>query len=327
MEKISVIIPVYNTPLLKFHKCLESFSKQYFRDFEVIIVDDGSTCPYLNVVEDFKGLIPQIQVIRQKNRGVSAARNLGLAKAEGEFIVFCDADDFVEPDYLENLMDAIKGFDLVICGVMEQVYPCISSEISMKEFKSRPSEYTGLQYINFCWNKLYRKSIIDQFKIQFDEDVKLGEDALFLNKYFRYTDKINILNKTLYHYVRDDHSAVHRYNPKFWEWESRVIKLQYQFFNSVGLDLQELKFLQRWLFLKLKNVVNYYIDKTNGLGLSIDYLRGVHNSDLFTSLYSMFPYSNNDKLTSIDKMFLNLWSHLGIYGMISGRYLTKFLKK
>ena len=107
MEKISIIVPIYNVaPYLP--ACLDSIIHQTYLNLEIILVDDGSTDSSNKICEQYKTVDPRIQVIHQKNQGVSTARNAGLALAAGHYITFADADDLLEPSLLAECIKAIE---------------------------------------------------------------------------------------------------------------------------------------------------------------------------------------------------------------------------
>ena len=114
--KFSVIIPVYNSaPFL--HKCIGSIVEQQYNDYELILVDDGSTDASQDICQEYADKYGHIRLIRQENSGPSAARNRGIDCARGEFITFVDSDDWVKPAYFQTLRDAVAGKpDLVFFG-------------------------------------------------------------------------------------------------------------------------------------------------------------------------------------------------------------------
>ena len=112
MVKYSFIVPVYNTKkYLK--KCLDSLIKQTFKDFEIIIVNDGSTDNSMEIIEKYKNKYSNIKVIEQQNQGLSLARNNGVKKTSGEYILFIDSDDYIEKDLLKQIDKNIGNADVL----------------------------------------------------------------------------------------------------------------------------------------------------------------------------------------------------------------------
>jgi len=121
--KISVIIPFYKTPHILLRKAINCLLEQSFDDFEILVIDDGNKEDYSYLKKEYLIKDKRIRFISQENRGVSAARNTGIINAKGEYIVFHDADDFVENNYLYSLYKHTSKADLVICGIAAQWYP------------------------------------------------------------------------------------------------------------------------------------------------------------------------------------------------------------
>lgn len=316
MEKISVIVPVRNPPLAQFRLCLQSLAGQLYDNYEVILIDDGSDDKsFENIVTEYKDKFSDIKIIRQEHQGVGVARNNGIQSSSGDFIAFCDCDDFLSDNFLYNLRKAIQGVDLAICGVTEQFYPTFNSLVDMRIFSSMPSSYNYVQYVNFSVNKLYRKNIIQDNHIIFDGSIKLGEDALFLATYFSKCNRIRTIEDKLYHYLPNTHSAVHTYYPEYWDWESKGIIAQLKMFGTHPLNFMEQQFMQHWLFDKVRGAVNYYVDVGH---INEETLRRkailskIMQSDIYRKLMIDSNYKNNIFLSSKDKKVLWIWKHFGL---------------
>lgn len=262
--RISVIVPFYNPPYERFQKCLQSILCQRFRDFELLLIDDGSREEYADLLTSYIHNDCRIKLLRQENRGVSCARNTGIACAAGEYVCFVDADDYVDPGYLQLMLERMNGnCDIVICGVCEQTFPVIKKQCTRQDFFSHPSQFIGLQYVNFSVNKLYHLSIIKEHDIQFQEGIKQGEDALFLCEYLDYSKAIMMIDDALYHYVVNETSAVHQFDKEFWKWELNVIRCQWELFHQYQLCKAEESFIQEWLYDKIIRVLRCYADQAD----------------------------------------------------------------
>ena len=201
---ISVIIPIYNSENT-IVQCLESiFSKGV--DLEIILVNDGSTDGSLLLCQQQKEKYSNIEIITQRNQGVSAARNAGIKKATGEWICFVDSDDCVLPGYFEqfNSLQDMAGIDIVICGYKnkngvaeEKEY--LSGEIVGAD-ELRRNVLGNKEYGGFCWNKFYRKNIIEENHILFDAEIKMCEDVLFTMDYLQYVTKGYLNPQKMYLY-------------------------------------------------------------------------------------------------------------------------------
>ena len=118
---ISIIIPAYNAEAT-LGRCLDTILAQTYPDFEVLVVDDGSTDRTLTIAEAYAAKDPRIKSLHKENGGVSSARNLALSKAKGEFIAFCDSEDEVKPDWLKDFASNSNGADIVIQDI-DYIYP------------------------------------------------------------------------------------------------------------------------------------------------------------------------------------------------------------
>lgn len=184
--KYSIIVPVYNVELV-LPRCIESVLNQTVSDFELILVDDGSPDGSGSICDAYSERDSRVHVIHQKNAGVSAARNAGIKAAQGEFIVFVDSDDFVEPDLLRYLSESDADFVMVSFGdyADNKVIRILldDSEKWLLHSAEGIRKYLNKCSTVFIWAKRYRKSIIDRNGISFREDMKINEDIIFNNDY------------------------------------------------------------------------------------------------------------------------------------------------
>lgn len=315
MPEISVIIPMYKTPKLRLRKCLESLSEQTFRDFEVLVIDDGNAPGYEYLKEEYEKADSRIHFIRQKHSGVSVARNLGLSLAKGKYISFVDSDDYVDPLFLEELHDAMKDADVAICAVSEQYHPVYPGWTDRRVFFSKPSYYNGLQYINFCHNKMYRADLIHEHNITFKTGMKLGEDADFLATYLLNCKSFRKVREPRYHYVPDSNSAVHRYREEFWEWERKVVELQWNMFHTYPLSEFEEQAMERWLYEKLKFALYYYIEREHDHAARKQHLEQICNDEWFLRLISSDLSKTHRHLRKGDRMIVRFWKYFGVSGV------------
>lgn len=203
---ISVIIPLYNLEGLII-ECLESVRAQDFDDFEVIIVNDGSTDTggekALSFIEQHG--LDSFHLYTKQNGGISSARNFGLKQASGEWIFFLDGDDWIEPNCLSSLAEVLKRYpsDLVIGGCV--AHDCVTGEVELwsnyeKEYAKMPEGLQTLDSFGFCWGRLFKKSIIDEHQVYFDERIKYTEDVAWLFDYVSVIGSYSCTNDTLYNY-------------------------------------------------------------------------------------------------------------------------------
>ena len=204
---LSIIIPVYNANAL-IGRCLKSLLRQSFPNFEIIVVDDGSTDNSLQTANDSLKGRKDIQILSQSNQGVSAARNKGLSVANGEWITFIDSDDYVYSDYLETLINAIDDVDFVVSGYSFLVGNSIQSKaippditIAVADIKKGQARF--LDYMTSPVGRLYKKSVIDKHNIRFNESMSFAEDRDFNLQYLSHIDKVRFLHYSGYYYQTD----------------------------------------------------------------------------------------------------------------------------
>lgn len=209
----SVIVPVYNVEKY-LYKCIGSILSQTYTDFELLLIDDGSTDQSGIICEKFASMDRRISVIHKVNEGVGSARNIGLERADRCWITFIDSDDYVEPDYFENVSDTIlkhNNADSVICpNIREKLhyfFTRITDRLCETERFVKTSEIfikTSCFGKSSCgvYSKFYKTSIIRKNNIKFENTSKY-EDCLFNLSYYKYTDNVYFLNKAYYHYMID----------------------------------------------------------------------------------------------------------------------------
>lgn len=213
MKKISVIIPVFNSE--KFLSSLYSdLVNQTFTDFEVLLVDDGSTDNSLKVCQMLqKKKEIDLRIFSQKNQGPSAARNIGLDNAKGEYICFIDSDDRVSNDYLEILYNSLNESrsDLSICGIIEEKRNG-KKELIVGKNSFTTNQNGALEYflMHNEWigpvNKLYSRKIIEEISLRFNQNIHAGEDILFVCQYLLHIQKVCYIAKPLYLYKYNGNS-------------------------------------------------------------------------------------------------------------------------
>ena len=206
---VSIIVPAFNSEKT-IVRCVDSILKQSYYDIEVLLVDDGSTDKTSDICDNYAKLDPRILVYHKSNGGVSSARNLGLKHAKGEFITFIDSDDWVGENYISNLLTYLEqGVDLVISynwyitedKKEQEKYP--TYKIDSTELFQLLFIENDIHYHTSPWGKLYRKSIIDDMGLLFDDQMHIGEDLCFLYEYMLISESIFISSHTDYYYVAD----------------------------------------------------------------------------------------------------------------------------
>jgi glycosyltransferase involved in cell wall biosynthesis len=215
---VSIIVPVYNTEEF-LPACLDSLAQQSHHDIEVLLVNDGSTDGSARICDDYAARDKRFVAIHQENKGVSAARNVGIEKSRGDYIQFVDSDDFVEPEYTKRLLDEMlkTNTELSICSytritiknnevIDEFVYPLTPGIKSKDDFWLIPEstadftkKCTRLEVAG-TWGKLYQSVLIKQNHVRFDESLSKYEDFLFCLTYNQYLNRSSTISDSLYNY-------------------------------------------------------------------------------------------------------------------------------
>lgn len=213
---VSIIIPCYNCGLL-LEETLDSLCRQTYRDFEIICINDGSTDNTSEILKRWQtNNAFNLRVINQENGGVSKARNVGISKSKGKYIVFCDADDLYHERYIEILVNAMEssGADTAYCLLSRSHEDVFHSKCSAKyEIESQDEAMSRLMYkmgmIAFCCY-IYKRCTLLEEKILFDENTRNGEDREFNWKYLCHCHKVAFVNSKLYWYRINKSSASHK---------------------------------------------------------------------------------------------------------------------
>lgn len=229
MCKVSIIIPCYNVEFQLFHRCLASIDSQTFSDYEVIVVDDGSTSEYREIFHEIEDKDRNIFVYHQRNKGVSAARNHGLKKSKGKFILFVDADDFLAPMFLEEAVATaeIHGADIVM-GMNMTTYTTDTSMIKRSGSKEiNVYEDNGIKDINKWmlgrlwyqnaesylgqgpWNRLVHRTLA--ISTPFNEELAIGEDIVWNLQLLQKAKKVCVVNRNWYIYYMNPCSSSRKY--------------------------------------------------------------------------------------------------------------------
>lgn len=244
-ELISVIIPVYNV-VNNLKDCIASIENQSYKQFEIILVDDGSTDGSEKICDELSNEYKNITVLHQKNSGASAARNHGIDIANGKYIVFCDSDDTVEPQMFQKLIDAKSDFPehLPVCGI-KKVSPQKETECLVEKEKLFPLPKKDFfliqkaQMFNSPVNKLYEKDILNKYSIRFDTAITLGEDMLFNADYLLNSNcDFIVVNEALYNYnISVSDSVSKKYIPDILENYIAMDKKFHELIDFTNADM------------------------------------------------------------------------------------------
>lgn len=211
MPLLSVIIPVYNCEKY-LAKCLDSILAQTMKDWELILIDDGSSDSSGVICDKYKSQDNRIKVIHKMNEGPSIARNVGLQKIKGQWVHFIDSDDWIDENHFECLINSVQqnNAELIFFGYKRCfAHKILSCKLPERIFTQNPDEiYSSLatlisdpeQFFGYTWNKLFKCSIIKDNHICFPENLKIKEDEVFTLEYCKYVSSLLLLDITSYNY-------------------------------------------------------------------------------------------------------------------------------
>ena len=257
MEKISIIVPVYNMEKY-LEKSLKSFVNQTFSDIEIVIVDDGSTDNSSTIYNRFAEADSRIKIVKKVNAGVSEARNTGIDNAKGEFLMFADPDDWMEPRCCEILYneqnrtqaDMVLADVIVIKNDMPEQYKIFEKSFTTSEpqfikqyqkacigycYNPMPSGKWKVPGLGSPWNKLFKKSIIDEHHLRFDPYVKgIYDDNLFTLHYLMHVKKLSYIQEPVYNYLILSTSITNSYKKNTLDINERIFKRINDFIDETG---------------------------------------------------------------------------------------------
>lgn len=254
LPMVSIIIPVYNNQSDLF-RCLTSIVNQTYIKWEAICIDDGSTDASGQIMDDFANRDARFNVIHQKNAGVSVARNVALSRATGTYLIMVDADDYVEPDMIQKMVElaALPSVDLVITG-----FKCIKKGgICFYEMPKIPAGLHETETADFFVHfspaphaKMYKTSIVKEHNLSFPSGVVMGEDSVFNAAYWHYVKKVCVLKEALYVY---DESNTFSATSKFVAGKlpfavyAQTVALPCTIYDELSKRYDGVKTLSEWL--------------------------------------------------------------------------------
>ena len=212
MDKVSIIIPIHNSATF-LEECISSVEQQTYSEIEVILIDDHSTDASSTICDSYVKKNNKFRYYKlEEGRGVSAARNMGLEKASGKYVMFIDSDDSLYVDSCENLIRSVGDFDLVIASYRSFGAALLEQRAINSDFFFQSVQYYLEKWlIQSVWAKLFKKEIIDRYQIKFKEGMIYGEDTLFLYEYINKTKNVKSIDVFTYKYRILNVSLSHRF--------------------------------------------------------------------------------------------------------------------
>ena len=216
--KVSIIISFFNAERT-LQRCFAGVLGQTYDNIEVILIDDGSTDGGGEQAKFYAHEDARVNLIQKENTGVSDSRNIGLDAATGDWVYIADADDWLAPWTIQTFMDAVlsPSCDLAVSDfyrvkgslIAHKKGPSsglVSCEQYIKFMSQRPANF----YYTSLWNKVFRRSIIEEHGMRFDTSMQFGEDHVFILEYLHFVERIALIPQALYYYVDNAGSLVHQ---------------------------------------------------------------------------------------------------------------------
>ena len=228
---VSIIVPVYNSEKY-LQNCYESIKKQTYQNIEIIFIDDGSVDNSYQMCKNFQSTDNRVIVKHQKNAGVSKARNNGILSANGDVILFIDADDIVDKNYVELLSEPIlkEKYDMAICGYIDilennQKNKKIDVNKIFLDFDLYKDFNKIFVLLFSVCNIAYSRKIILNHKILFNEGMRQGEDIYFNICYCKYITNFFLIKKYLYYYFHRNNNSLNQ-KVYFKDFEGYIVRLK-----------------------------------------------------------------------------------------------------
>jgi glycosyltransferase involved in cell wall biosynthesis len=302
---ISIIVPVFNVEKY-INRCIDSILAQSFSDFELILINDGSTDKSGSICEYFAKEDNRIKVIHINNGGVSNARNTGITFAQGDYLMFCDSDDYVEINWCSELYESIKlgGNILPVSGIRfvyqikkqkEEIIKAFPNKASFDKVNYFETYKKGLSGSLCC--KIYDRKIIVENSIFFDTKVNRGEDLLFNLNYMSHMDSFVTIPTVTYNYVHsNEYSLMNGYRKDLIDIAVRVYYAWKDYFKQNNVEREQFEEFSTYYYLNFLNVLKNTFDERNKDKLlkKIIYNNQILNSREFIECIEMADTSKED---------------------------------
>ena len=275
---VSIIVPIYKMKVLYLEKCINSLMNQDMKNIEIILVDDGSEDDGSKYCDQVAQNDKRIKVIHQKNQGVSVARNNGIKLSRGKYIMFVDADDWIDEKMCSSLTKVAQENEVdIVCDSNSRefsnktvrVTPYNINKNLIYDNKQEDFNPYDMRLLGSVWAKLYSREIINGEL--FDVNLSHGEDVEFNFRVFYKTKKILFVNKGFYHYRYSNSSTVRRFNKDIIKiYDKTIVKIK-EDLDSKKVSEKHLSYQGFYSFVGIIYMVlctNYVFNKHNNIKLS-----------------------------------------------------------
>lgn len=321
MTKFSIIVPVYNVEKY-LPKCLDSLVNQTYKNIEIICINDGSTDNSLAILNEYAQKDIRIKIINQENQGVSVARNNGIDNATGDYILFVDADDYIDINTCNIISKHIETvnadvisfqFDVITTNKIIHSYPNLYNDVNNIRFNKINNDEKDIFEIlvnipwKCIWDKAYKKNFLITNKIKFNKNLTHAEDSLFMMDVFLCKPLTILIQDKLYFYKMDNpNSAIHISNNEYVNKSKKYLDtiMEYStyniytnsikaFFMNDALNILVSKLCKSKLdnkFIEYKSYIKNIISNKRETGLYNFDQSGFYAAKLFVSLNSTFMF-------------------------------------
>ncbi len=318
---ISIIVPVYNVEKY-IDRCIQSILNQTYKNYELILIDDGSIDRSSEICDKYANNYQHISVIHKKNEGLGLTRNVGITRAKGEYILFVDSDDTIHPDMLKVCNDELsKGYDTIIFGYNrtnendkiistfqydEESYKIekIKDNLLPKLIGSSPSGHDSIA-VSAC-GVIYSKDIITKNQLMFKSERKIiSEDLIWNLEYLIHAKSVKISNKSLYNYRFTEGSLTKKYIKNRFNLVKDLYKLELEYLNKYGILANTEVRLNKQFFIYLRMCFrqeNITISKLP-LSKAMMNINNICSDDLVIKIINNYPIK---ELQFKQKMFIYL---------------------
>lgn len=302
-SKISVIIPIYNT-CKELPRCLESVCSQTYKNLEIICIDDGSSDGSEKILDEFAAKDHRMVVVHQQNHGESNARNEGLKRATGDYVVFVDCDDWIDVQMYQDMIIVMNNEDLDMVAVswykefenqsieIKNLLPVPDVAFDQKQLLGyiyKRDSYRGFAYM---WNKMYRKDLLTDDEgemILFDESLKLGGDVLYLAQAVIKVKKAKYINKAYYHYSQRENSGCHSTDlSKIRDW-LLAYELVIELFEKKNISEAIIDYVRRFMAYHACNAAELAIKQNDPSWVMHFKKIMLENEDVYVKLNQEYP--------------------------------------
>lgn len=321
--KISIIIPCYNIAE-HLSKCIESVLAQTYQDFELLLINDGSTDATLQIAKEYAKKDQRIKVFSHENQGVSFTRNRGIDESKGKLVLFIDGDDYIKLDYIDKLLTGFKENTWTICGMINVRKGVENENENFAKLLQRYPEKTMSKEnlldvlkhssLSSPCARIYSKEIIVNHKVVFPENVSYQEDLLFNLAYCQHIQEIKLLDYFGYFYIEHSESSTSRYHQNFYD-----INIFFEKLKGLVTNHEDEVYLQRFVLdMVLKKLANiFHLDSQLSKEKQIRIIDEIFNAKYFKFCQLYIPQA---RINPIFKLVLKSSNKYILYFYLKWRF-------